>query len=49
MRAEVRRSRLLAKIVARGIIGLAGLDALLFGVAGRINCFGTTPIYWKSG
>jgi hypothetical protein len=37
MNSEVRSSRLLVKIVAKGIVGLASISATLFGIAGRID------------
>lgn len=37
MSADVRRSRVLMKIAARGVFGLVCMDVMLFGVAGRTD------------
>ena len=37
MNTEIRRSRLLAKIVAKGIVGLGAIGGTLFGLAGRLD------------
>jgi protein-S-isoprenylcysteine O-methyltransferase Ste14 len=38
---DVRRSRLSLRLVARGILGITAIDAILFGLAGRLD--------WRAG
>jgi hypothetical protein len=37
MDTQLSRSRLLATLVLRGVVGMAVIDALLFGIAGRTD------------